>query len=956
MRGPKIYTMKFVALLSGGKDSCYNVMVGQRHGHDLVCLANLVPPASAGEEMNSFMYQTAAHNAIPHLAVCFGVPLLRREISGDACCQALDYSPTTGDEVEDLYMLLAEVKAQYPEVQGVSCGAILSTYQRLRVEHVCQRLGLTVLSYLWQRNQAQLLDEMLASGVDAVLVKVAGAGLEPHKHLGKSLRAMRGTLEALHAKFGLDLCGEGGEYETLVLDCPAFQRRLVLDETDVLLDDEDCSVGNLRISACHTETKHSPPLPSPSPSPSSNASAAIARAIAVASALGPAPAPAPAPAASSDPAPGSQPRPVDSGLLQTPPSLAPLVACRANRDGLAQTATAFPFSISQVAGSTAADADADTDSATTTAAVQRQTRQVLERLALSVTRQLGARSLADTVFVHLYLADMALFVAVNEVYCQYFGTDPPSRSCVQMPLPPGVLVCADCLLLLDSHVGFNLPPPPPEEEEEAGTQLQDGRICVTQGRRSTLHVRSISEWAPTCIGPYAQANTLCEHLVLVAGQIALLPETMAVWSSPGGRSLRGATEQLSLCLKHADNVLGVSNSSIRKVFVCTVYVNAGPGAGVLDLDLDLDLDLRDARGQAQLQRVGRECALLLGALSRESNSKTGGKLQRHSRARSSSDSSSDCRSGRDSDSDSESEGEHEGCLEPLSSDFPVIVVAVSGVPRDCLVEAELAAVTHKVSTASMQRAHLRGRERLGGKDMRMVFGSGSGSGYRDDVANWPLWSGRGLLAPSTAARGGRGGVGGGGPGFELGHEAISVFASRSFCSAVVNVWIRRTIGNSSPANAEPGAATGGASTADSKPSHRMSAATATVTAGHLAGIADRLVKSALDLFQKAETDASSLVSVRVYYPVARWEREAVVAAVSVSMAALQPHFPVIYLPVLACSVSKGGALPQGEIETEDEDRDEDGDGDGGEGDNLAAHFLCADLLQMRSESWILGRS
>ena len=900
--------MKFVALLSGGKDSCYNVMVGQRHGHDLVCLANLVPPASAGEEMNSFMYQTAAHNAIPHLADCFGVPLLRREISGDACCQALDYSPTTGDEVEDLYVLLAEVKAQYPEVQGVSCGAILSTYQRLRVEHVCQRLGLTVLSYLWQRNQAQLLDEMLASGVDAVLVKVAGAGLEPHKHLGKSLGAMRGTLEALHAKFGLDLCGEGGEYETLVLDCPAFQRRLVLDETDVLLDDEDCSVGNLRISACHTEAKLLPPLPwpSPSPFPSSNVSAATARATAVASALGPAPAPAPAPAS------GSQPRPAASGWLQTS-NLAPFVACRANRDGLAQTATAFPFSISQVAGSTA---DADK-----TAAAQRQTRQVLERLALSVTRQMGARSLADTVFVHLYLSDMALFVAVNEVYCQYFGADPPSRSCVQMPLPPGVLVCADCMLLLDSHVGFDAPPPPPEEE--AGSQLQD-RVCVTQGRRSTLHVRSISEWAPTCIGPYAQANTLCEHLVLVAGQIALLPETMSVWSSPGGHSLRGATEQLSLCLKHADNVLGVSNSATRKVFVCTVYVNAGPSAGVPDLDLR---DVR--RGQAQLDRLGRECVLLLGVLSREGKSKTGGRLQKHSRARSSSDSSSDCRSrsGSGSESDGESEGQSKdaGFIDPIASDFPVLVVAVSGVPRDCLVEAELAAVTHKVSTASMQRAHLRGREPRGGKEKRTAVGPG----YVNDVANWPLWSGRGLLEPSTAERGG-------GPRLELGHEAISVFASRSFCSAVVNVWMR----------------TIRACAADSKPPFPMSAAaaavTATVTEGHLADIADRLVKCAIELLEKAETEASSLVSVRVYYPVGRWEREAVVTAVSVAMAALQPHFPVIFLPVLACSVSsvsKGGTPSQDEA---DDDR--------GEGDNLAAHFFCADLLQMRSESWVLGRS
>ena len=57
--------------------------------------------------------------------------------------------PVDGDEVEDLYQLLCKVKSQHPEVQAVACGAIFSHYQRMRVENVCQRLGLVSLSYLW---------------------------------------------------------------------------------------------------------------------------------------------------------------------------------------------------------------------------------------------------------------------------------------------------------------------------------------------------------------------------------------------------------------------------------------------------------------------------------------------------------------------------------------------------------------------------------------------------------------------------------------------------------------------------------------------------------------------------------------------------------------------------------------------------------------------------------------
>ena len=59
-----------------------------------------------------------------------------------------------------------------PSVEAVCSGAILSNYQRYRVEDVCARLGLASLSYLWQRQQDELLQEMATAGVHAVLVKV----------------------------------------------------------------------------------------------------------------------------------------------------------------------------------------------------------------------------------------------------------------------------------------------------------------------------------------------------------------------------------------------------------------------------------------------------------------------------------------------------------------------------------------------------------------------------------------------------------------------------------------------------------------------------------------------------------------------------------------------------------------------------------------------------------------
>jgi len=102
----------------------------------------------------------------------------------------------SGDEIEDLVSVLADVKAHHPDVQGVSVGAILSNYQRVRVEHVCDRLGLTPLCYLWQRDQSELFSEMVQANMEAILIKVAGIGLTP-KHLGKTLIQMQDTLMKL---------------------------------------------------------------------------------------------------------------------------------------------------------------------------------------------------------------------------------------------------------------------------------------------------------------------------------------------------------------------------------------------------------------------------------------------------------------------------------------------------------------------------------------------------------------------------------------------------------------------------------------------------------------------------------------------------------------------------------------------------------------------------------------
>lgn len=152
-----------------------------------------------------------------------------RAIKGTPKDKTLDYTEASHeeDEVEDLFELVKEVLEKHPDIGGVSSGAIASTYQKNRVEHICQRLGLVSLAYLWGRDQQELLHEMVETGMNSVLIKVASYGLGK-AHLGKSLAEMEGELFELSEKHGVYCCGEGGEFESLTLDCPIYKKKIVM--------------------------------------------------------------------------------------------------------------------------------------------------------------------------------------------------------------------------------------------------------------------------------------------------------------------------------------------------------------------------------------------------------------------------------------------------------------------------------------------------------------------------------------------------------------------------------------------------------------------------------------------------------------------------------------------------------------------------------------------------------
>ncbi|KAM9356212.1 diphthine--ammonia ligase [Pholidichthys leucotaenia] len=498
--------MKVVALISGGKDSCYNMMQCVAAGHRIVALANLHPAHT--DELDSYMYQTVGHQAIELYAEAMNLPLYRCTIQGSSLDTSRNYSETEGDEVEDLYQLLKLVKEK-EDVEAVSVGAILSDYQRVRVENVCLRLGLQPLAYLWRRDQESLLSEMISSGLHAILIKVAAFGLDPEKHLGKPLADVEPHLKQLSAKYGVHICGEGGEYETFTLDCPLFKKKIVIDAAETVIHSADAfaPVGYLRFTAMHSENKRVDGVAGALPHGSCPCQSAIDKMTEEVE--------------YADQAEDNQQEFTSNRDL----------SCQWGHELLPSCSTRSSKGFQWLCG---IDGLQSQDPR-----VQGQTSAAFAQLQ----SELDSRgwNLKNIILVHLYVRNIEDFVALNAVYSKYFDINPPARVCVQAPLPVGQLLQMDCLL----HDWTE----PPEEG------------CFHQ--KEALHVQTLSHWAPANIGPYSQALRV-DKVVFCAGQIALVPCTMNLVTA-------GSSTQARLSLSHVKKVLGAVISSLTLAHVVQAH-------------------------------------------------------------------------------------------------------------------------------------------------------------------------------------------------------------------------------------------------------------------------------------------------------------------------------------------------------------------------------------------------
>lgn len=111
-------------------------------------------------------------------------------------------------------------------VDGLVSGVISSNYQRRIFKEVCDEIGLKFITPLWGKDPLNILRCILNENFKALIVGVYAEGLT-RQWLGKEMNTdFILCLEKLSKSWGIHPCGEGGEYETFVVDAPCFKKRI----------------------------------------------------------------------------------------------------------------------------------------------------------------------------------------------------------------------------------------------------------------------------------------------------------------------------------------------------------------------------------------------------------------------------------------------------------------------------------------------------------------------------------------------------------------------------------------------------------------------------------------------------------------------------------------------------------------------------------------------------------
>lgn len=174
--------------------------------------------------------------------------------------------------------------------------------------------------------------------------------------------------------------------------------------------------------------------------------------------------------------------------------------------------------------------------------------------------------LQDLCYITLYVRSIAEYPALNRIYQRAFDFhNPPTRVCVECPLPDGCHVVMEAIAYRQAIAGSI------SSAEERDRESEETAAALLNGRRNTMHVQGISHWAPANIGPYSQSTRVSiagietvarvltpisfqiGDITYISGQIALVPGSMTIIEG-------GIRPQCKLTLRHISRIAKAMNA------------------------------------------------------------------------------------------------------------------------------------------------------------------------------------------------------------------------------------------------------------------------------------------------------------------------------------------------------------------------------------------------------------
>jgi diphthine-ammonia ligase len=212
--------LRLAALYSGGKDSTFSIFKIRELGHQVVRLIAMIPSAD-----DSLLFHYPNIGLTHYLAEAMQIPLTTFAVNKES----------KEGEFQALEQAIIQVKSDY-DIQGIVHGAISSRFQNELFRRICSDNQLVMFTPLWNAIPLQYMYGLLSEKFDIKIVSVSAMGLGKD-WLGKSLDTNSiSLLESLSKKHGFDLAFEGGDAETLVVNCPLFTKKLDIKKAVVHWD------------------------------------------------------------------------------------------------------------------------------------------------------------------------------------------------------------------------------------------------------------------------------------------------------------------------------------------------------------------------------------------------------------------------------------------------------------------------------------------------------------------------------------------------------------------------------------------------------------------------------------------------------------------------------------------------------------------------------------------------